>query len=139
MKGNVIEVPLYVDQDEYGDEVYVGRGSEKVTVDLSRVSFRVLHPLEGSNEATLLIKRSPKKKYPPPTEEDFLDEIQRAEDHFANVEGGYVGYGYFIHHWHAKNIPFGLRVRGPMLEKLAEQGKVILYDAPDGKKAIRLP
>ena len=137
---NAIEIPLSVEYDDSveGEETYVGVGTEKMIVDLSKVSFRVLHPEEGSDEALLLIERTGKRRFDA-SEEDFIEEIQRAEDHFAKVPGGYVGYGYFVHHWHSKAIPFGLRARDPMLTKLAKEGKIVIYTAPDGKKALRLP
>ena len=47
-----------------GDEFYIGSTDVPVSVDLSKVTFVVFHPEEGSDRATLIIKpRKPREHW----------------------------------------------------------------------------
>lgn len=75
-------------------------------------------------------------------EEDFLNELERAEDNFSkklpgSVRSGYVGLGFFMTKWRAEKLSPLPEVRKAILDRLIESGDVEVYDAPDGKKAIR--
>lgn len=65
----------------------------------------------------------------------FLEEIRRAEEKFM---GGYVGANYFVTRWASDGLGETAELRRRMLDVLVEEGKVEIYDAPDGNKAIRL-
>jgi len=69
--------------------------------------------------------------------EVFLAEIQRAVDNFAERDG-YLGFGLFLTHWKSPKLPFGVDSRKPVVEALIEDGLVEVYEAPDGKDALRL-
>lgn len=65
----------------------------------------------------------------------FLDELRRAEDKFY---GGYVGANYFVTRWASDHLPDSPDARRHLLDQLVDDNLVIRYEAPDGKKAIRL-
>lgn len=65
----------------------------------------------------------------------FLEELRRAEEKF---HGGYVGANYFVTRWASDNLPESPEARRHLLDQLVDDDLVERYDAPDGKKAIRL-
>ena len=65
----------------------------------------------------------------------FLEEVRRAEEKF---HGGYVGANYFVTRWASEILEEAPESRRRMLDALVEDGRVQVYEAPDGKKAIRL-
>jgi len=65
----------------------------------------------------------------------FVSEVKRAQQKF---EGGYVGASYFVSRWGSDLISNSPNERRKILDHLVEQGRIDLYDAPDGKKAIRV-
>jgi len=67
-------------------------------------------------------------------EEVFLDELKRAERKFS---AGYVGVNYFVSSWRSDRLdPFPI-VRRRLLNRLVEAGKIELYDAAKGDRAMR--
>jgi uncharacterized LabA/DUF88 family protein len=68
-------------------------------------------------------------------EEEFLLELKRAAAQFA---GGYVGTNHFVSKWQAERLTPSLPLRQRILDHLLEQGRVELYTAADGAKALRL-
>lgn len=78
----------------------------------------------------------PCPQYKVETEYDiFVEEVRKAQKKF---EGGYVGINYFITRWDSDLICNSTEDRRKMLDTLVEQERVEIYDAPDGKKAIRV-
>ncbi len=64
----------------------------------------------------------------------FLDELGRAQRHF---QSGYVGLALFLHRWMTQqDLPHWMRPT--ILDALVAQGKVEVYEANDGKMALRL-
>lgn len=75
---------------------------------------------------------------PPPTTDAldlFLRELERAEGKFA---GRYVGVNFFVTRWKSDILEPSPEVRRRLLDKLVADGRVELYDAEDGCKALRL-
>ena len=64
----------------------------------------------------------------------FLDEVRRAEEKF---HGGYVGANYFVTRWASEVLDESPDSRRRLLDALVDDGRVEVYSAPDGKKAIR--
>jgi len=64
----------------------------------------------------------------------FLSELRKAELKFGS---GYVGANYFVTRWQAADLDSDPAVRRRLLDKLAEEELVEIYQAPDGSKAIR--
>lgn len=67
-------------------------------------------------------------------EDAFLHELGRAEAKFAD---GYVGANYFITKWHCEALDESPEVRRRILNKLEQAGRVDVYLAADGSKALR--
>jgi uncharacterized LabA/DUF88 family protein len=64
----------------------------------------------------------------------FLAELGRAQQHF---EFGYVGLALFLHRWMAQqSLPHWMRPT--ILDTLVAKGQVEVYEAEDGKMAVRL-
>ena len=64
----------------------------------------------------------------------FLAELERAERHF---QSGYVGLALFLHRWMThQSLPHWMRPT--ILDALVAEGKVVVYEAEDGKMALRL-
>ena len=64
----------------------------------------------------------------------FLSELRRAERKF---QGGYVGLNYFLRRWESPSLDSSPEFRGRILSQLEETGRVEIYEAPDGSKALR--
>jgi len=64
----------------------------------------------------------------------FIHELQRAQARFS---GGYVGVNFFLGRWDAPDLEKSVPVRGRILDRLVEKGKVEIYAASDGCKALR--
>ena len=64
----------------------------------------------------------------------FLAELAAAERKFA---GGYVGVSYFVNSWRSNLLDPGAELRQRLLTRLVDAGRVLIYDAPDGSKAMR--
>jgi uncharacterized LabA/DUF88 family protein len=64
----------------------------------------------------------------------FVSELERAERKFA---GGYVGVSYFLKSWRSNLLDPAPEVRQRLLDALVDAGKVTIYDALDGSKAMR--
>lgn len=76
-------------------------------------------------------------------EEVFLAELEKAEANFSqrrpgNMRGGYVGLGFFMTKWRSPNFDPSPDLRKAIMDRLIENGDVEVYDAPDGKMALRL-
>lgn len=67
-------------------------------------------------------------------EDAFLHELGRAEARFV---GGYVGVNYFITKWQCEALDQSPEVRRRILNKLEQAGRVEVYLAADGSKALR--
>lgn len=67
--------------------------------------------------------------------DQFIDEVRRAEEKF---HGGYVGANYFVTRWSSEVLEDSPESRRRLLDTLVDDGRVEVYEAPDGKKAIRL-
>jgi len=65
----------------------------------------------------------------------FIEEITRAQEKFGS---GYVGVNYFVTRWSSNQIPQSAAERRTIIDQLAEDHLVDIYDTPDGKKAIRV-
>jgi len=131
-----IEIPLTVRVDEAGDEFYVARPRRPTVVDLSKSTFVVLHPEKDGEPATMIIRVRSHKRFPRQAPDDlWVAEVRRAEDRFG--PDGYVGYGYFINNWKSQSLPHGLQSRKPVIDRLVKEGRLEVYEAPDGKEAIR--
>lgn len=65
----------------------------------------------------------------------FIEEVRRAEEKF---QGGYVGANYFVTRWASDVLEESPDSRRRLLDALVDDGRVEVYEAPDGKKAIRL-
>ena len=63
-----------------------------------------------------------------------MDELKRAEIKF---HGGYLGLNYFVTRWRSDRLDASPDVRRRILDRLASDGKVEIYAAPDGTKAIK--
>ncbi|MCU0694419.1 MAG: NYN domain-containing protein, partial [Polyangiaceae bacterium] len=70
-----------------------------------------------------------------PERDAFLDEVRRAEERF---QGGYVGVNYFVTRWASEVLDELPESRRRVLDVLVEDGAVEVYEAPDGKKALRV-
>lgn len=147
MPSDQFEIPTTVKTDGNDDEYYVALPDLPATIDLSKVVFLVFHPREGETQGTLVIKPRESRRIAPQVskgtrprpaldEDQFLLEVRRAEDHFA--DGGYLGLGYFLTHWKSAKLPFGVDARKPILDRLIEDGRVEVYIAHDGKDALRI-
>jgi len=66
--------------------------------------------------------------------EAFLDELERAEEHF---DDRYVGLSYFVTRWRSHTLTSSSEIRRHLLDRAVDTGLVEVYDAPDGSKAIR--
>lgn len=67
-------------------------------------------------------------------EDAFLHELGRAEAKFVD---GYVGVNYFITKWQCEALDESPEVRRRILTKLEQAGRVEVYAAADGSKALR--
>jgi uncharacterized LabA/DUF88 family protein len=65
----------------------------------------------------------------------FIEEVRRAEEKF---HGGYVGANYFVTRWSSEVLEESPDSRRRLLDVLVDDGRVEVYEAADGKKAIRL-
>lgn len=80
--------------------------------------------------------REPPSEPPTPqTRTLFLEELRRAQDKF---HGGYVGANYFVTRWASEALADNPETRRRVLDALVLDGLIEVYDAPDGKKAIRV-
>lgn len=66
--------------------------------------------------------------------ENFIEELKRAEAKFAS---GYVGMNYFLRRWVSSRLSDDPDERADILDALVEEGRVEIYEAPDGNRAIR--
>ncbi len=64
----------------------------------------------------------------------LLHELERAEQTF---QSGYVGMNYFIKRWQSEKLEDSPIIRRRMIEILSDEGRLEIYDAPDGNKALR--
>jgi len=64
----------------------------------------------------------------------FLQELAYAESHF---KGGYVGVNYFLKKWKSQRLAEDFQARNRILQKLPGKGRIEIYDAPNGEKAVR--
>jgi len=64
----------------------------------------------------------------------FLQELANAENRFKS---GYVGVNHFLRTWKSRELEQDFQARNRILQKLLEKGKVEVFDAPDGNKALR--
>ena len=69
------------------------------------------------------------------SDEEFLRELRRAQAHFST---GYVGASYFVSKWNAAGLTSSADARRRILDRLRDSGRVELYTAPDGVKALRV-
>lgn len=67
-------------------------------------------------------------------EDVFLAELSNAERQFS---GGYVGASYFLQKWRSPRLDADPSTRQRLLNRLVDSGRVEVYDAADGSKAIR--
>ena len=133
---NEIRIPLDTLIDDETNEEYYEASANMPNVDLTRCHVTVLHPSEdGLEPAVLIIDVQSRHRRGIVTGPGLLSELQRAEDHFEGT--GYVGLGYFLTSWKSKNLPLGVDKRQAALDELLSQGLAEVYDAPDGKEAIR--
>jgi uncharacterized LabA/DUF88 family protein len=65
----------------------------------------------------------------------FLRELRRAQGKFS---GGYVGASFFLGRWESPDLEKSAPLRGRILDRLVADGKVEVYVAPDGNKALRI-
>jgi uncharacterized LabA/DUF88 family protein len=73
-----------------------------------------------------------------PTEDThtaFLNDLQRAERHFAS---GYVGLNYFLTRWSSDTLPTRPDDRRAILDELLRSGAVEDYATPSGDRALRV-
>jgi uncharacterized LabA/DUF88 family protein len=68
------------------------------------------------------------------TMDTFISELRMAEEKF---EGGYVGLGYFVTKWRSNQLTGSADLRRKLVEDLALDGRLELYEASDGAQAIR--
>lgn len=64
----------------------------------------------------------------------LLQQLRLAEDQFR---GGYVGLSYFLRRWRAEGFTTAEAERQRALERLVQAGKLELYVADDGSRALR--
>jgi len=67
----------------------------------------------------------------------FLDEVLTASRHF-DEKGGYVGVHFFLNRWASERLEPSPEIRQRLMDKLIREGKLEVYDAPDGNKALRV-
>jgi len=77
---------------------------------------------------------------PPPlpsndARETFVAELRKAE---AKFHDGYVGANYFVTRWRAEGFDDDPEGRRQILAALEDEGRVEVYHAPDGNKALRV-
>ena len=90
----------------------------------------------GYTDSESDIQEATNPQYVVESEHDvFVEEVRKAQ---AKFEGGYVGANYFITRWGSELIDENPENRRKMLDMLVEQERIEIYDAPDGKKAIRV-
>lgn len=73
--------------------------------------------------------------FAPETLDEFVREVARAEAHFAE---GYVGLNYFLTRWQSPSLDRWPDTRRRILDQAVAEMRVDVYDAHDGKKAIRV-
>lgn len=66
----------------------------------------------------------------------FIAELRRCQEQLGRH--GYVGLNYFLTRWHGEGFTTSEPLRRQVLEALLTDREVEVYDAPDGKKALRL-
>jgi uncharacterized LabA/DUF88 family protein len=114
-----------------GKQVHVATWStQDLSSHLRRAAFDHIDLLDGLEAFALAPPPTPT----PPTSDDFLTELIRAEAHFA---GGYVGLSYFLTKWESPTLPRNDQQRRDALDRLIATDKVETYSAPDGTLAIR--
>jgi len=64
----------------------------------------------------------------------FLSELRRSQRFFAH---GYVGVNYFLCRWDSTVLPPTEDRRRRILDRLVDEGKVEIFAAEDGTKALR--
>jgi len=68
------------------------------------------------------------------TEEAFLASLKSAQEHFEN---GFVGFNLFLKDWRDESLPKSIEDRRLVLERLAYDNKIEIYEV-DNSKALRL-
>jgi len=65
----------------------------------------------------------------------FMAELEKAEQHFV---GGHVGVHHFLSKWGSAVLEKEPIIRRRILAKLTKDGRIELYDAPSGDRAMRI-
>ncbi|MFH1465087.1 MAG: NYN domain-containing protein [Pseudomonadota bacterium] len=78
----------------------------------------------------------PSRAVPPKVSggEQLLAELRRAERRF---QGGFVGLSYFLNRWESPVLDPSPVVRGRIVSQLEETGRVEIYEASNGDRALR--
>jgi hypothetical protein len=122
--------------DSAGGDYYIFQEDFPISIDLSRVVF-LIFPADDESEDGKLVIRMKETKAPLPVpagKEALLEEVKKAE---VVMSGGYVGVGYFCLNWKAPRLPSGAEARRRLIDLLVADKRLEIYQAPDGKEAVR--
>lgn len=121
--------------DANGDDFYVFQDTFPVLIDLSKVVFLIFPAGDESEDGKLVIRaKEHKSVLAPATKDAILEEIKKAE---LVMAGGYVGVGYFCLNWKAPHLPVSAEARRLLIDRLVAERRVEIYQAADGKEAVR--
>ncbi|MEL6349177.1 MAG: hypothetical protein AAFV53_39100, partial [Myxococcota bacterium] len=135
--GDADHTPVLRGVRDLGRQVYLATwGGYGLSDTLRRAAFDHIDLLDGldefrNNELVVAVDNDAEA-----VAELTLDELRRAESHFSG--GGYVGMNYFINRWKSTGMPHTPDERQDVLDALIDDGRVELYEAPNGDRAIRV-
>jgi len=135
ISGDADHTPALNGVRDLGKQVYVATwGGYGLSDDLRRAAFDHIDLLDG---LAMFREEPPAAAAVAPDagiQDRLLEELRRAEDHFS---GGYVGLSYFLTRWKAAGLPSLPNERYAHLEALMDAGRVEVYEAGSGDRAIR--
>ena len=141
MSGDADYAPAIEGVRAIGKQAFVATwGGAGLSSRIRRAAFDHINPSSTMRGAESGLESSrfrdePSLHFSEAERETFIEEVRRAEEKF---QGGYVGANYFVTRWSSEVLEGSPESRRRLLDALVDDGRVEVYDAPDGKKAIRL-
>lgn len=156
LSGDSDHIPALEYTAKLGKQAWVATwGGSGLSEEMRPYAYDHIDLMRGIEQFSLPLDQSHETVYLPTTESDiseeeyeelldeFVSALRRAEDHFGrrrpgSTKSGYVGLGYFLTKWRS-NLPDNDALKKELLATLLEEGRVVVYDSPDGHyQAIKL-
>jgi len=128
---------------DFGKQLWVASwGDRGLSSRLRQAAFATVDLTEGAS----FFASEGRHEHPPRTpsehpaedlasSEVFLEELERAEERFAD---GYVGVNFFVTRWRSDRLVDDPNVRRRILDQLVDDGLVEIFETEDGSRGVRI-